>query len=426
MAEEKYQKQDQNGEEFSFMKEKIKKQPFYQNRLVKKACFYVLLAIVCGIVASFTFVQVKPFMERTFGENETKPVTIPREDEAAAEEEPSGNTDPVVAEEPRELELEDYGKLYTKLRSVARDAEKSLVTVTAASSDTDWFNEIYESRQQLSGLLVGNNGVELLLLTPYEPVQKASHLQACFVDGTVQDAVLKNYDAVTNLAVLSVNLADVKETTLEQISIAELGSSRSLKAGEPVIAAGSPAGFASSMKFGSLVAGSHKVSMTDREYGLLITDMECSENGTGVLLNLSGQVIGLIEDSCLHTSNEQALTAYAISDMKDVIEHLMNSQDLVYMGIHGSQVTEEIAAAQGIPKGVYVSNVEPDSPALNGGIQAGDIITEINGKTISSMTEIQEMFLKFSKDQTIQVKVMRHGREEYKEISCSITLDVLK
>ena len=73
-----------------------------------------------------------------------------------------------------------------------------------------------------------------------------------------------------------------------------------------------------------------------------------------------------------------------------------------------------------------MSNVEPDSPALNGGIQAGDIITEINGKTVTSVTEIQEMFLKFSKEQTIQVKVMRHGREEYKEIVCSVTLDVLK
>ena len=426
MAKEKYPKQEHEQEEFSFVKEKIKKQPFYQNRMVKKACFCVLLAVVSGIIACFTFVQARPFMERTFGEDETKTVTIPREEETTAEEEPSGTPDTVVITEPRELELEDYGKLYTKLRAVARDAEKSLVTVTAASSDTDWFNETYESRQQLSGLLVGNNGVELLILTPYGPVQKASHLQVCFTDGTAQDAVLKNYDAVTNLAVLSVNLADVKDTTLEQIGIADLGSSRNLKAGEPVIAAGSPAGFASSLKFGNLLAGSHKVSLTDREYGLLITDMARSENGTGVLLNLSGQVIGLIEDSCLHTSNEQALTAYAISDMKDVIEHLMNSQDLVYMGIHGTQVTDEIAAAQGIPKGVYVSNVEPDSPALNGGIQAGVIITGINGKTVTSVTEIQEMFLKFSKEQTIQVKVMRHGREEYKEIVCSVTLDVLK
>ena len=154
--------------------------------------------------------------------------------------------------------------------------------------------------------------------------------------------------------------------------------------------------------------------------------MERSDGGTGVLVNLDGQVIGLIEDTYLHASNERAMTAYAISDMKAVIEHLSNSQDLVYMGIKGSQVTAEIAEIQGIPTGVYVSNVEPDSPALNGGLQAGDVITEISGKTVAGVTEIQEMLLKFSKDQVIRVKVMRQGKEEYKEITCSVKLDVLK
>ena len=117
---------------------------------------------------------------------------------------------------------------------------------------------------------------------------------------------------------------------------------------------------------------------------------------------------------------------YAISDMKEVIEHLSNSQDLVYMGIRGTDVTEEIAEAQNIPAGVYVAGMEPDSPAMNSGIQAGDIITEINSKEIKSVSEIQEMLLKFSRDQVIRVVVMRQGREGYKEIECSVTLDVMQ
>ena len=112
--------------------------------------------------------------------------------------------------------------------------------------------------------------------------------------------------------------------------------------------------------------------------------------------------------------------------MKTVIEHLSNSQDIVYMGIHGTQVTEEISEKQEIPTGVYVSGVEAESPALNGGIQPGDIITEINGQAALSLTEIQEMLLKFSKEQVIQVKIMRQGREGYKEIMCSVKLDVLE
>ena len=425
MAEEKRHEE----QEFSFVKEKIKKQPFYQNKTLRRAALQLIFSVVCGAVACFVFVIVHPWMERTFGEQEMTEITIPQEEEEETVTEPQEETEdeePVVITEPRELEVEDYADLYTKLKEVADTAGKSLVTVTASSSGTDWFNETYESRRELSGLLVGNNGVELLILAPYSQVEGADTLQAAFADGSTLAAVLKNYDSVTDLAVLSVNLADVEEDTLESIRMAELGSSKSLKAGEPVIAVGSPAGIAGSVKYGNLVASGYKVSVIDGEYNLLITDMERSEKGSGVLLNLSGQVIGLLEDSYLNSSNEGALTAYAISDMKDIIEHLSNSQDLVYMGIHGTDVTEEISEAQGIPAGVYVTGMEADSPAMNSGIQAGDIITEINGKTITSLSQIREMLLKFSREQVIQVVVMRQGKDGYKEIECSVTLNVLQ
>ena len=425
MAEEKRREE----QEFSFVKEKIKKQPFYQNKTLRRAALQLIFSVVCGAVACFVFVIVHPWMERTFGEQEMTEITIPQEEEEETVTEPQEETEdeePVVITEPRELEVEDYADLYTKLKEVADTAGKSLVTVTASSSGTDWFNETYESRRELSGLLVGNNGVELLILAPYSQVEGADTLQASFADGSTLAAVLKNYDSVTDLAVLSVNLADVEEDTLESIRMAELGSSKSLKAGEPVIAVGSPAGIAGSVKYGNLVASGYKVSVIDGEYNLLITDMERSEKGSGVLLNLSGQVIGLLEDSYLNSSNEGALTAYAISDMKDIIEHLSNSQDLVYMGIHGTDVTEEISEAQGIPMGVYVTGMEADSPAMNSGIQAGDIITEINGKTITSLSQIREMLLKFSREQVIQVVVMRQGKDGYKEIECSVILNVLQ
>lgn len=414
-----------NENEFSFVKERIKKQPFYQTKRFRKLCGWVAAAALCGAVASFVFVKLTPFMEQYFGQDEKTEITIPRDEEAEGENE-EVPADPIIITETQELELSDYQKLYTKLKSVAAEAEKSLVTVTASSSDTDWFNESYESRREISGLLVGNNGVELLILTPYQPVKEASGLEVTFADGKSQEAVLKNYDRITNLAIVSVSLAALQEGTIEAVKIAELGSSRSLKAGDNVIAVGSPAGFAGSLKFGNLLAPGHKTSVIDAEYRLLLTDMDRSEGGTGVLLNLDGQVIGLIEDTYLHASNEQALTAYAISDMKAVVEHLSNSQDLVYMGIKGSQVTGDIAENLGIPTGVYISEVEPDSPALNGGLQAGDVITEISGKAVSGMTEIQEMLLKFSRDQVIRVKVMRQGKEEYKEITCSVKLDVLQ
>ncbi len=425
MAEEKRHEE----QEYSFIKEKIKKQPFYQNRMLRRITIQVLMSIVCGAIACFVFVMLYPWMERNFGEQELTEITLSQEEETETEivqeTVESDTQEPIVITETQELEVEDYRDLFTKMKAVADTANQSLVTVTASSSDTDWFNETYESRRQISGILVGNNGVEILILTLYSQIEGADSLQVTFVDETSLTAVLKNYDAVTNLAILSVNLADVEQDTLSSIEMAQLGSSRSLKAGEPVIAVGSPAGIAGSVMYGNLVVSGYPISVIDGEYNLLITDIKRSEGGSGVLLNLSGQVVGVIEDMYLHSANENSLTAYGISDVKDVIEHLSNNQILVYMGIRGIDVTEEISELQNIPIGVYVAGVEQDSPAMNSGIQAGDIITEINGQEISSLEEIQEMLLKFSRGQVIQVIVMRQGREEYKEIECSVTLDVL-
>jgi len=181
-------------QEFSFVKEKIKHQPIYQNKRLRKAVMHISMAILYGVIACFVFVQIHPWMEQKFGEEEATEITLPEEEADVPEtevlqEEPQ---EPIVITEARELEIEDYRKLYQKLESMAVECERSLVTVTAANSDTDWFNKIYKSKDQLSGLLVGNNGVELLILTSYSGIEAADQLQATFADQVTHEATLKN------------------------------------------------------------------------------------------------------------------------------------------------------------------------------------------------------------------------------------------
>ena len=425
MAEEK----NREEEEFSFVKEKIKRQRFYQNKTFRKVVFQLILAAACGIMACFVFVISRPWMEERFQKEERQEISLPRDEEeeepVSAPQEPEPLQEPVIITESVELELEDYRKLYGKLKGVADECAKSLVTVTAASNDMDWFNETYESREQTSGILVGNNGVELLVLTIYSRVQSADQLQVTLASHTSFDAVLKNYDTVTDLAVLSVNLADLPEGTLDQLQMANLGGSRNMRPGELVIAVGSPAGVSGSVLYGNLVSAGYSVSVIDGEYELLLTDMPKASESSGVLVNLDGEIVGIIQQSCQGPGSRDTLTAYGISDVKDVIEHLSNSQDLVYIGIMGADVTQETAEVQSLPTGVYITSVEMNSPAMDAGLQQGDVITEINGQTITGISEIQEMLLKFSREQVIQVLVMRLGKEGYKEIPCSVTLDQL-
>lgn len=424
MAEDKRQEE----QEFSFVKEKIKRQPVYQNKLFRKVIFQIALAVVCGVIACFVFVIIHPWMEQKFGEDETREITIPREEEEETEEaaSPAVPQEPIVITETQELEVEDYKKLYRKLKDVAAECKKSLVIVTAASSDTDWFNETYESKNQLSGLLVGNNGVELLVLTTYSEVESADRMQVTFADNITRNAVLKKYDRITDLAVISVNLADIPASTLEYVKMAKLGSSKAMSAGEPVIAVGAPAGMVDSVLYGNLAVATYKTSVIDGEYNLLITDIVKASEGSGVLLNLDGQVIGLIENKYLSSNNKNMLTAYGISDMKSVIEHLSNNKDLVYLGITGTDVDSDISASQGIPVGAYVTDVEMNSPAMDAGIQAGDIVREISGQVVTSISDIQGMLLNFSREQIIEVTIMRQGKEGYQEMTCSVVLQQLK
>jgi serine protease Do len=298
--------------------------------------------------------------------------------------------------------------------------------VTAGSSDTDWFNEEYESERRVSGLVVDDNGVEELILTTYSDISGADQLKVTFGDSSTVEAALKKYDMVTNLAILSVNLGDLQESTRNQIKTVTWGNSRSLRSGEPVIAVGSPTGIAGSMLFGNLTEVSYYASAVDGEYQLLITDMLKGSHSNGVLVNFKGEVIGWLQSKYPHTYNEEALSAYGISDLKGVIEHLCNNQDIVYLGIRGADVTEEVQEELGLPEGVYITGVEMDSPAMTAGIQSGDVIVDISGQEAKSLRQIQELLLNFSEDQVISVKVMRQGKDGLVEIVCSVGLSALK
>lgn len=431
MAEDK----QRNEKEFSFVKEKIKHQPVYNNKMFRKALFSVGLSVVCGLVACFVFVMAHPWMKETFGKEETTEITIPKEEEPPqenvqpeepVEEEPPTVTEQIIIEQPQELEVEDYAALYKKFGKIVEEAERGLVTVTAANSDVDWFNEIYESQQQISGLIIGDNGVELLVLTSYSEIEAADRLQVTFAENSTMEAALKNYDRVSDLAVISVNLAQMQEATLNYVKTIELGSSRTMYSGEPVIAIGSPAGVPGSVIYGNLTVANYPTEVIDGEYNLLITDIQKSSGSSGILLSLDGKVAGIIEDKYRHSGNGNVLTAYGISDMKHVIEHLSNSKDLVYLGVTGANVSAAVAEEQEIPVGVYVTGVELNSPAMNAGVQPGDVITEVSGQLIYQMSDLQTILLKFSREQVIQVTVMRQGKEGYQELICEAALQQLK
>ena len=225
---------------------------------------------------------------------------------------------------------------------------------------------------------------------------------------------------------MAVELSQIDEEDRHNYTMAELGNSRSRSIkGKPVIALGDPLGVNDSMAIGQITSGSVVVDKTDSNVSLLTTDIYGSTNASGVLCDFDGKVLGII----CHDGNTQdvknLIRAYSITDIKSTIEKILNGQDIAYLGIEGTDVTDEISDTYGIPKGAYVTQVVVDSPAMKAGIQNGDVIVKLGTKDINSFTDYKEAMLKSQPKDATTVTIKRLGREEYVDISYEVVLGKL-
>ena len=410
---------------FSFMQEKIKEKPVYANPLVKKALRCILGGALFGGTALLIWALALPRINNRMEKNEIQEIQIPEEMVDSETDDKDEDESPVYITETVSMELKDYEKMYQQLMQIGNQVSKSLVDISAVKTDTDWFDEALTSHKSVAGLIIGDNGMELLILTEHEKV-KDGDLKVRFYDHTEAAGTLKKYDSNTGLAVISVNLSDVDSSTREVISYAELGSSKSLRSGQPVIVVGNPTGSNGSLLFGNLTSVMQTAELYDSSYNILTTDILKSSNGSGVVADWNGKIIGLLQEKTEVEGQDNTIQAYGISDVKDLIEHLSNNQDIVYMGIVGADVTTSISEQENIPIGVYVSEVSLDSPAITAGIQPGDIITEINGQAIVNLKDIVATLLKCSSGQTVDVRYKRADASGYQDLQASVTLKVLQ
>lgn len=448
VASENRESGKSGDKKFDFITETIKKKPINKKRVLGKVIFTFCLAIMFGVVACVTFLLVLPHIKERMYPEETKVVTIPDDEVADADtDEENVETEEVPADtatdkKPAEvvtkvvqkvekveknLDVSDYKHLYSQLSGVAYEVKKSLVTVTGVYSDTDWFMNPYEEDKATSGLIFADNGKEILIVAQTKTIRYARSIQVTFCDGSIHEAVMKKSDANTGLSVIGVSLDDLADETKEVITMAKFGSSRIASlVGSPVMALGNPIGVSGSMANGTITSNSYVKTMTDASVSYLTTDMVGSSSASGVLVNLDGEVLGIIfpDDSVGDIPN--LIKAYGISDLKGKIEKLSNGQDLAYLGIYGTDVTEAAAEELGIPYGAYVKEVVIDSPAMGAGIQRGDVIVKLGTTEIDSFESFKDVMLKCQPGDLMMVTVLRQGRLEYSEVSYEITLGTLK
>lgn len=424
---------DRKTEPRQFINEKIVRQPMSKRDMLKRALGLIATAVIFGIVAAVTFAISRPVAERFFAKGSTSesvPVTIPKDDpETMPSEAETGSvaeTEPIEdilksAMEKYPFSVDDLNTLYGNLRSLVQKVDKGIVTVHSVKTQTDWFNNPVENSGLFSGVITASTNQELLVLTSDEAVEDAEAIRVAFSDGSEVQGTIKQTDKLSGMAIVSVSTADLGRALLEEIKAIPLGNSYSVKQGDLVVAIGGPAGMVHSAGYGFISYITKNVQITDGMTRILYSDVKGNARTGTFLMNTSGQIIGWVTDDYKNDDSKDMTAAMAISDYKTILEKISNGVPFPYFGIKGQEVSA-VMNGNGMPLGVYVVDVNADSPAYNAGIQCGDIIRTMGDETIVTMKDFQAVLEDSNPGDVITVSVSRNGREEYKEIQYQVTI----
>lgn len=322
------------------------------------------------------------------------------------------------------LLLENYQEMYDVLGELRTEVEKSMVSVTTVTSDVNWINDTLENTGVASGLIVADNGRELLILAGYGGLKDADSISVAFGEEQ-KEATVKEIDQTTDLAVLAVPLSSFSNEQREEMTYASLGSSagRTL-VGQPVMAIGSPVGIRDSVCYGMVTSQGTPLGLLDSNYKLLTTDIYGSKSASGVLTNMRGEIVGILYNGYENSDMENRLCAIGISELKKTIEKLSNGEQMAYLGVHGAEINAAVYQEYQLPRGAFVTNVDMDSPAMQAGLQNGDIITKVDDTDIISYAEFVNILMRARPEQNMKLTVVRQsqGKGEYQEMALTVTL----
>ena len=328
---------------------------------------------------------------------------------------------------------------------VAKNAMPSVVTISTMSVEE--MRSFFGGTQQYkvegagTGVIVGKNDSELLIAINNHVVEGATSLSVGFIDEESVAGEIKGTDVENDLAVVAVKLSDIPEDTMNQIKIATVGDSDELQLGDQVVAIGNALGYGQSVTSGYVSALDRDLTLTDQNgttinsTGLIQTDAAINEgNSGGALLNMNGELIGINEaktaSSSTGTSVDNIGFAIPIDKAETSLKQLMNlttrekvdASQASYLGIAGQDVSSEVTELYGIPSGVVVSEVVENGPADEAGVKKGDILTELDGRSISNMEQLQDVLEYYAAGETVDLTVQRADNGEYQEQTLSITL----
>jgi len=462
-----------DNKDFVFIKEQIrpKKRKIF-NRFLFPFFMMVLMAVVFGLVAAVTFCIAEPRIYKLLHKDLTnsrssnvvhsanQPSFNNNQEPDNNDEEPDYNAgqdqgyvrqddnneylpantkeDNGQAEDGREdksqqvmvetisADIDDFIAIYNDLKKLSYDTEKSILTVSSIIQGKDWFGNPIEKKICTTGIVMDNSDNQLKLLVSLDRVKDASSIKIEFNDSASVDAVLLDYETELNLAVISVNITDIPVKFYDDITVARLGESYSLAVGTPIMALGNPNGYTSSIDIGIITSKGSTVSITDNELDLFHTNMIFNSESDGVIVNLKGEIIGIITRTLKDGTNKDISTVIGISKIKSYIEKMLSQTSRIYCGVIAENLPQTAKNEYNVVNGVYVYEVIKDSPAFNAGLMSGDIILNVEDRNIYNMNIFYGTISEYEPGTEVTFKIKRTSVSTDKILDLKVILDAKK
>lgn len=342
-----------------------------------------------------------------------------------------------VAAAPEIAQQQSASAVVTDVTQVVEAVMPACVSITNNFTQTvqDFWGQIYSQDETASGsgIIIGENEQELLIVTNNHVVDSTEQLYVQFIDGETVEAQVKGTDASADLAVIAVKLDTIADSTKQEICIAKMGDSDSLKIGEPAIAIGNALGYGQSVTTGVISALNRKIESSNSEEGtsLIQTDAAINPgNSGGALLNMRGEVIGINSNKIGGSSIEGMGYAIPISTARPIIEDLMERQTRTkyseeergYLGISCINVTSDLSENFSMPQGIFVAQVYPGTGAEAAGLVRGNIVVAFDGVTVQSQEELTKQMQYYKAGESVEITIMVNSTNGYQQKNVTVTL----
>lgn len=404
------------------MEIKYTKRPINRRVLKQKVIVSIICGAVFGMVAAFLYTVTQPFFNARFTQDPSKQVVIQVGSSGSSSSGRSnGNSNGTTSD------IKSLKQIQKDLYETGEKAGRSVVVFNETAGEGYLASSGQSSLK--TGIIFAQNEEQLFILATQDAIFGQTTVSVTFYGGEKVEGNVVGIESGSRLGVVSVPLDSISHNTAIKISVAQVGNSRYVEEGDYVVAIGNPEGDVRKCVVGQITCYTNMVSYMDRQYYLLNTNILEKSNTDGFLIDENGMLIGILTHDLDSAGQVSNIVAIGVSDISQMITRMCNNEKLPFMGIHAANISKATAQTYNLKEGVYVQSVETNSPAVEAGLQPGDVIVEVAGQAVKNGRQLYNVLLDIDLNRldkrNINVKALRFNNADYKELNIEMIIEAI-